>query len=1499
MIIIQINFRIMRKTIISSLLLLASAACAQVGVYKVPAPSEVAGHDNHVARVRVPHVVGNIWGDVPFRRAAEQSLRPSRVMQVGDNTSLYGCLVSSEDMTDDGSAYGIYSFLATPGTQANAIKTGSGFKSNSAVYANGKYYAFYVEEAWGWVAYVACTIYNPETWEVEKVLEPATEWKNVPNSSALTYDEQDGKVYAVTSTDFGGPYILSTLNEEDGSFEQVATLERSYLTLAASPNGVLYGVSDDGLLYSIDKATGSSKLIGNTNLKPHYSQSMTFDPNTGLLYWAFINDKGSALYQLNPSTATAYKVSDMPSHQEFVGLFVEKEAVADKAPQAVSSLDFTPDVAGGTTGTVSCVAPTKAADGTNLVGNVKVTICSGDEVICEETVLPGDIVRKDNVRFSANTLYSLFATASNDAGKGVKATTTVYIGKDVATGPSNVKLVIADGKATVTWNAPARGLNDGYVNPEDVAYKVVRSNGKDDAVVASNLKGCTFTESLPTVTAKYTYTVTACTGGIEGGSAASNSELSIGAYELPYSEDFSDGDACKQLFTFVDVDGDGHDIYNKWYWKEDEKLMQYCSDGENAGNDWLFTPAIHLDGKHLYNLKFSINMGSESNLRVTVGKTASAEGQREIVDLKAVSESWQTDHEATFKVSGDGNYYIGFYNYSDKDCWYFNLFDVSVEEGIEADVPDSVSSFTAMPSATGETAVSLRFKAPSTLLDDTPISGSMDIKVSRNDELVKTLTATAGQEICYNDDNATNGTNTYSVVASYGGKDGIASTKTVWAGYDVADKVGDLNVRTIDDNMHVSLSWEAPDKGVNGGFFDPAKLTYTVWRSTDGKNFSSIAKGVSSLSYVDTDVESIVAYGQRILYYAVTANTPAGESDATTQLVTVGKPYTFPVAESFSDGYLSIDPWSFKNIAGECGWQTIKSDKSGGGWPQDNDNGFLKFANNWGDWYVDTRLITPVVSMQGTAAPTFSFYMFHWLTSSVQSDNKQTKLMIEVAPDGGAFDEPVATFTAADDENYGWVEHRVPLDKYKDCKYIQVALRGYIENNWMYYYVDNIHFDEQKTNDIAVTSFSGTGDANIGDTCHYTLEYSNRGFEMASGYKILLKQDGKTVATIEGEDIAPGKNKKIDLPLAVLATKGGTLTEVQAEIVYDKDEDLSNNVSAMVETMVKSSAYPQVTTISAERNGSSANITWSAPSLPTHDESTTDDMESYQSFAINGFGDWVSYDADHLGSGKVNTLPNFPDQNANKAFQVWSPKELSGVTEETYPELMPHSGDKCLIAWYANISIDGANPQNDDYLISPEVKGGTELSFYVRRINKNVSGETYQVMYSSTTQDPSAFTAIGDYEAPADWERVAVQLPADARYFAIRYTAKLKNAMMVDDISYVPVLYALSVDGYNVFRNGTKVNAELLKTTSFADTGIGEGRQGYQVSVAYNRGESNASRIVYVDVTTDINSVPALRSDSYTVHTLDGKLIGKNLKRLPALVEGTYIINGCKVVVRR
>mgnify|MGYP003247465879 FL=1 len=140
----------------------------------------------------------------------------------------------------------------------------------------------------------------------------------------------------------------------------------------------------------------------------------------------------------------------------------------------------------------------------------------------------------------------------------------------------------------------------------------MRYDGSDTGVpVAQTEVGASsFTEDIPSATAKYRYSVTSVSDKGDGGTSYSNEVLSVGAYELPFYDNFSDGELCNQLYTFIDVDQDGHDNTCMWFWKGDEKLMQYCSDQQHQGNDWLITPAIHLDAKNLYDLTFNVNMGA-------------------------------------------------------------------------------------------------------------------------------------------------------------------------------------------------------------------------------------------------------------------------------------------------------------------------------------------------------------------------------------------------------------------------------------------------------------------------------------------------------------------------------------------------------------------------------------------------------------------------------------------------------------------------------------------------------------------------------------------------------------------------------------------------------------------------------------------------------------------------------------------------------------------------
>lgn len=1437
------------------------------------------------------NVINGLKNPMPFKIPQNGILGRFFAKSVGDGTMINGNVIAANNWTESSLHYGIYSFNAKGDFTVDPVIEKAELNSPMAVYAKGKYYTFGYQESWGWLLEVSCTIFNAETWEKENVFSNETVWNNIPVSSAMAYDATTDNVYAVTyNADLTG-YYLSMMDQENGAFTRISDLSRAFITLAVAPDGILYGISEEGVLYKLGK-DGTETFIGVTGLTPKYSQSMICDPITGKLYWAFINDQESALYEINTLTGTAYKIDDMPHFEEIVGMFIEAPAFSDKVPEAVTDLKFTPSLEGSLNGIISCVAPTKNKKGENLSGTVKVTIYSGMEKILEQDVTPGSTVQKSNYTFDANKLYTLYAMASNSEGESPKQSITIYVGKDAASAPTDVVLSIQEKQATLTWTAPRIGLQDGYIDPAQVSYKIVRHMGDDEGTfVTTTAAGVTTcSDIVPNATAKYSYAVTAICDNKEGGTAISNKVLSVGAYELPFYDDFSDGDLSTSLYTFLDLDEDGHDNQSEWFWKEDEKLMQFCADNVHVGNDWLITPAIHLDGKNLYDLNFNINMGKPSNLRVTIGTSTDPRDHTTVLDLNNINDTYKTNHSAVLKAS-EGIYYIGFYAYSGLESFYLNLFDIKLEAGLSAMIPDSVYNLKIIPGEQGAQNALLSFNAPKTLINNAPITEPFKITIYRNEDVVKEFNVQAGEEVTWKDEEPVLGNNTYRITATLNDKEGLAKQKSVWVGIDISEPVKDMKAKTVNDNMHVLLTWKAPEKGANNGYFNINDVTYSVWRSYDGEEFAPIANNLNVLTYTDTQIEQELNGKQDSYYYAVTADTKSGISEAKAEFLVVGTPYKIPEWESFPNGKFHISPWTTTSIEGSFGFECLRDDKYAGVYPQDNDKGFTKFYNYWGG-IADSRLKTPIFDLRGSKNPSFSFFMFHWNAADVEADGKQTKITIEISVDGGEFKQIGEPFTAAYNQE-GWIEHRISIAEYKDAQQVQFGLRGYTDNDWMYYYIDNIRVEEQEENDLAVSGFSGTENVNVNETGKYTLEYFNRGLKNASEYTLELYQDGTLIQTLKGEDIQPGDTKEVTFETVLSAAKIDNGSTFYAKINYDKDGNVDNNQSTNVATTVKGTWYPTVEDLAGTISGNDVILSWNAPSIPTEITETQDGAEDYEPFAIDNIGEWITVDGDQHGSGYYNYLPDYPNKGVNQAFQVWAPGYLEGITTEAYPLLQPRTGEQCFIAWYANTTIDWIEPFNDDYLISPEVLGGSKVSFYIHRISPEETEEYYQIMYSTTTTNTEAFKVLQESEAPSDWEKVEVTLPSDARYFAIHYIGEFQTGILIDDISYTSAIFALEIKGFNVFRDGQKINETLLASPTFKDINAKDGKYTYQVSVVYDRGESNASEGIQV---TNGNSINEIGND-INIYSADGHIVITTKNNL--LPVEIYSIDGRSIISRQ
>ena len=130
---------------------------------------------------------------------------------------------------------------------------------------------------------------------------------------------------------------------------------------------------------------------------------------------------------------------------------------------------------------------------------------------------------------------------------------------------------------------------------------------------------------------------------------------------------------------------------------------------------------------------------------------------------------------------------------------------------------------------------------------------------------------------------------------------------------------------------------------------------------------------------------------------------------------------------------------------------------------------------------------------------------------------------------------------------------------------------------------------------------------------------------------------------------------------------------------------------------------------------------------------------------------------------------------------------------------MPHTGDRSFAFVY--------NSTPPQYLISPEFDGATaiEVSFYYKNY-KSSYVETFQVGYSTTTKETSAFTWDTELEAAdTEWTLYENIFPVGTKYIAIKYNSNDKWYLFLDDFNF---------EATSGVVKPTDLSADLVGTTT-------------------------------------------------------------------------------------
>ncbi|MBP5650233.1 MAG: choice-of-anchor J domain-containing protein [Bacteroidales bacterium] len=182
----------------------------------------------------------------------------------------------------------------------------------------------------------------------------------------------------------------------------------------------------------------------------------------------------------------------------------------------------------------------------------------------------------------------------------------------------------------------------------------------------------------------------------------------------------------------------------------------------------------------------------------------------------------------------------------------------------------------------------------------------------------------------------------------------------------------------------------------------------------------------------------------------------------------------------------------------------------------------------------------------------------------------------------------------------------------------------------------------------------------------------------------------------------------------------------------------------------------------------------------------TDDFESYTAFTVDPAGIWTYYDGDSASTYGINGC-TFTNANYVGSCIVFNPSQTSPSSESNYPA---HSGSQFLVMFNAIPATIVHGSTTNDWLISPAISSttGSILTFYAREITANYGAETMNILYSTTSNNPSDFTLL-QTEAinTTTWTMYSYSIPANATYVAINCTSDDIFGLCIDDISITPV----------------------------------------------------------------------------------------------------------------
>lgn len=967
-------------------------------------------------------------------------------------------------------------------------------------------------------------------------------------------------------------------------------------------------------------------------------------------------------------------------------------------------------------------------------------------------------------------------------------------------------------------------------------------------------------------------------------------EAPANTVEVPFTHDIGKAGTEVKNYTIINVNKDNR-LWQVGAVSGYGACMVPNDAAVDNNDDWLFTVPIHLPAGE-YVVSFEIGMmgtgATAVEMNVSLGTAPTVEAASTVVTpTTKYTDKTMTKHEHNVVVAEEGYYYLGFHCTTAKSMkGTLKLANVGmraghVDEPVQVD-PPAAGTLTYTLAPKGELKATIQYTAPTLTKSGKPLEKITKVEITSRWGVDKFTydNVTPGQVITVENVDMYQGINNRFTGVAY--VDNVAGAmvehKSIYCGADTPLAPANVKLAVNDDYTSATLSWDAVSEvGEHGGYVNPDSVIYYVFDAFGTVYDPAVA--TSTTSSCTLDFKS-VNYQDFYAFQVTAGNGELYSLDGTSNIIVAGKPDALPKLESFTGG-LYDDMWLGNTaVKGSMQYGTV------------TDKYFESLIDP-----EDPDAPTPLKSQDGDGG--FYYWMpidkdaAYGLISTRADISKASKPVLEFWYQGqGSIIEVYAGHELGDLElaisfdlkakpTSDWTLASVPLDAYKAKGAVMfeirfVAAHNDDEHTWSVP-VDNIRVRDLDATDVRLVNLLGTTKAKPGEMATFKGHVENLS---------TLETVPVAVWSINGEEIAretlpaTAPNAFVDAELYYTVPYNAPAKVEMTLTIQVEGDSISANNSLVAELIVPRVPYPTVNDLTATPQGSSVNLSWTAPATDSAGPVTvTEDFESseYTPMPITGAGDWTVYDGDGKKTYNMFRETYNPFQTQPMAFQLFD-NVVAQVPDQYIPDAVAHSGQRFMIAPSAQSAA------NDNWLISPLLSGNAQtVSFYAKSFT-TAWPETLEVYFSTSDNTRNSMTNLvpdvtglvdfnGDKIVDEQWSKLTFAIPQGAKYFAIHHNSNDTYGLLVDDITYeaAPTTPAdLALNGYYIFRDGMVVTPEPVTGVAFTDhpvadeTVAGNYEFNYTIVPVYNYGVADVSNVANVqlevsgvdNVTVDGNQAP-------------------------------------------